>query len=182
MKTTAIIILSTCLLALIVEYLVLKLKGKTKDAMLVQPLFAISKNGFLGLVIGEAFDFVWARITHLGLATQKEMLDYKKDLEAMQMLGTGSKTIKVARKKFEEIDYISLGFDANNNLNSIMVYVNNKPNTMIKDYLMEIRDKYAKILGEPNMVNSDITYQWMFNGVMIVLFYANNQITLHIHN
>ncbi|MBR4146845.1 MAG: hypothetical protein IKU00_10500 [Bacteroidales bacterium] len=182
MKTTAIIILSTCLLALIVCYLVFKLKGKAKDALLDQPLFAISKNGFLGFVIGDQFDFVWARITHLGLATQKEMLDYKKDMEAKQMFGIGSNTIKVATNKFEEIDYISLGFDAGNNLNSIMVYVNNKPNTMIKDYLMEIRDKYAKILGEPNMVNSDITCQWMFKGVMIVLFYANNQITLHIHN
>jgi len=177
MKTAVIIII--CVLALLIVFAMLKRKAKV--TMTNQPLYAISKNGFLGFVIGDTFKFVWSRINHLGLMNQKEMDEFKRNMEVMQMMGIGSNTIHMAKNKFEEIDSISMGFDGRNCLNSIMVYVKDKPNTTAKEYMKEIRDKYVNLLGEP-IVNSDSVYQWAFKDVLIVLCYADNQILLHIYN
>ncbi len=177
MKTAVIIII--CVLALLIVFAMLKRKAKA--TMTNQPLYAISKDGFLGFVIGDTFKFVWSRINHLGLMNQKEMDDFKSNMEVMQMIGFGSNTIRMAKNKFEGIDYISMSFDERNCLNSIMVYVNNKPNTTAKAYMKELRDKYVNLLGEPK-VDSDIVYQWAFKNVLIVLCYTDNQILLHIHD
>lgn len=181
-----VLIILLIVMTIIMLAAVSKKKGGTHKAsanqMSNQPLYTISKKGFLGFEIGDSFEFVWSRIIHLNLMTAQEIDKYQKTLESMSMLGFGLNKVTVARNKYADIDYISLSFDSQNSLDNIMVYIKNRPDTMVKDYMKNIKDKYVNVLGEPNMVNSAVTYQWLFNDVLIVLGYLDNNVILHIHN
>ena len=146
----------------------------SKSLLLQDPLYSISKKGFLGFKIGDSFKFVWSRIMYLGLMTQKEIEQYEMEIK----YGFGS-FVTVGKNKFAEIDKITMRFDQKSRLNCIMVYVKNKPNTLIKDYMKEIKDRYVRILGEP-IINDTTTYQWAFIGNKFVMFYENNQIIIDI--
>ena len=178
----AIFIIILCLL-LVFGVITARLAKKTKSMMMNDPLFALSNRGFLGFVLGDSKNFVWSRINHLGLMTQEEIDDYKSNARIMEMVGgIDFNSINVAKNKFEEINQICLGFNKEDLLNSIMVYVKDKPNIPTNEYMKELSDKYVSLLGRPNAVNSSDAYVWAFRGSSIVLFNDNNEIILHIHN
>ena len=65
------VVISIIVLASI--FILIKLSKRGKAELINHPLTAISKNGFLGFMLGDTIKFVWSRINHLGLMTQEEL-------------------------------------------------------------------------------------------------------------
>lgn len=150
------------------------------NQFLKSPLYAIGKNGFLGFVLGDSYGFVWNRIIHLNLMTQEEMEKEKNNLELTKMFGFGSLSIHAAKNKFDEIKEIVFCFDDEARLYHIIVHINNKEGQTYRSYMKEIRDKYSRLLGEPNNMDSETLYHWVFKRSAVMMYYDKDGITLHI--
>jgi hypothetical protein len=149
-----------------------------RELQMTDPLYSITKDSFLGFRIGDSIQLAWSRINQMNLMSDKEVEDFKHELEMYQIVGFGSNTIRMAKDKFKEINSINLGFNSKHQLDSIMVFINNDPSKTVKDYIVEIGERYKKQLGES--IISGSMYRWEYRNNQILLFNNSGEITLHI--
>ena len=171
MKTILIIV---AIVLLFVVFISRRMAKMGRAMQVADPLSSITNDGILGFRLGDSIKFAWSRINQMNLMSDKEVLDFKHELEMYQMVGFGPNTIRMAKGKFSDIDGISMSF-SDNKLASMLIYIKPKPNTTNREYMKEIREKCERTLGNPQ-VDSEMTYQWMSRSHCVTLFYENDKI------